>query len=339
MLDCGAFSAWRRGECIDLADYIEFVKRYEHILDSYVSLDVIPGSLGRAPGSLKRPRTLAEVKVSGAQSYANLQAMKAAGLSPIPTFHQGEEIVWLEKMLHDGEPYLGISPAKNMPWYVQQEWLDRIFAMCTDRAGNALVKIHGFGIASVDFLKRYPFFSCDTAGWATAAGWGKIYVPSYVNGSPNYLCRPTLVTVSEQSEKKPPKAKYNRDRQLLNLRPEEQTNVEHFITEAELTLAEVKRNPAARARALAFYYQQLFAALPENIRFLQPKSLSATEWKIWEQLMAARQPIKLSRPKLYFSTQNDQQCIRALAAAGARLHLLSFAYLRRPGVLQAYVNG
>jgi hypothetical protein len=341
MLDCGAFSAWRRGEVIDLPAYIEFVKSYEHLLDCYVALDVIPGSLGRAPGSLKRPRTLAEIKVSGAQSYANLQAMKEAGLRrAIPTFHQGEELCWLERMLRDGESYIGISPAKNMPWYIQQPWLDRIFAIVTDRAGNALVKIHGFGIASVDFLKRYPFFSCDTAGWCSAAAKGKIYAPSYANGSPSYLCRPTLVTISQESEQKPPKHKYNRDRQFTKLTPEAQTNVAHFIvTKAERTLAEVKRSPEARAQAFAAYYQALIAALPDNIRFAQPKSLHATEREVWEWLMAARQPIKLSRPKLYFSTQNDKQWIRALAAVGARDHLLSFAYLKeRPGVLASYLG-
>jgi len=342
MLDCGAFSAWRRGEVIDLPAYIEFVKRHQHLLDCYVALDVIPGSLGRAPGSLKRPRTLEEIKVSGAQSYANLQAMKAAGLRhAIPTFHQGEELCWLERMLRDGESYIGISPAKNMPWYIQQPWLDRIFAIVTDRAGNALVKIHGFGIASVDFLKRYPFFSVDRAGWCSAAAKGKIYAPSYANGSPNYLCRPTLVTISQESEQKPPKHKYNRDRQFTKLRPEDRTNTEHFIaSEAELTLAEVKRRSEARAQTMAAYYQGLIAALPDNIRFLQPRSLNASEREVWEWLIAARQPIKWSRPKLYFSTQNDKQWKRALAAVGARHHLLSYWHLKeRPGVLASYVNG
>jgi len=239
MLDCGAFSAWRRGEVIDLPAYIEFVKRHEHLLDCYVALDVIPGSLGRAPGSLKRPRTVAEVKVSGAQSYANLQAMKNAGLrQAIPTFHQGEELCWLERMLRDGESYIGLSPAKNMSWDIQQPWLDRIFAILTDRAGNPLVKTHGFGIASVDFLKRYP------------------------------------------------------------------------------------RRGGARRPAL------------------QPRSLNASEREVWEWLIAARQPIKWSRPKLYFSTQNDKQWKRALAAVGARHHLLSYWHLKeRPGVLASYVNG
>ena len=337
MLDCGAFSAWRRGEVIDLPKYIAYVKSHQDLLDCYVALDVIPGSLGRAPGSRKRPRTLAEVKVSGAESYANLQAMKAEGLSPIPTFHQGEELVWLAKMLRDGEPYIGISPAKNMPWYVQQEWLDRMFAILTDRAGNALVKTHGFGIASVDFLKRYPFFSCDTAGWCTAAGKGKIYAPSYANGLPTYLCRPTLVTISEESEHKPPKHKYNRDRQLAQLTPEDQTNVAHFVATAGLTLAEVKRSSAARARVLAFYYQQAIATLPDHIRFLPPKSLNASEWKIAAELMAAHQPIKLSRPKLYFATNYDRHICDLLLKAEARHHLLSYCGLKnRPDALAAY---
>jgi hypothetical protein len=149
------------------------------------------------------------------------------------------------------------------------------------------------------------------------------------------------VTISQESEHKPPKHKYNRDRQFTKLAPEDRTNTEHFIaSEAELSLATVKRSPEARAQAIAAYYQGVIAALPANIRFLQPRSLNATEREVREWLMAARRPIKLSRPKLYFSTQNDKQWIRVLAAVGARHHLLSYWHLKeRPGVLASYVNG
>src|SRR5262249_54072467 len=187
----------------------------------------------------------------------------------------------------------------------------------------------------------YPFFSVDTAGWCTAAGKGKIYAPSYANGSPSYLCRPTLVTISEESEHQPPKHKYNRDRQFTKLTPEDRANVGHFIvSEAERTLARVKQSPEERAGTLAAYYQRLIAALPDPIRFVQPRSLNASEREVWEWLMAARQPIEWSRPKLYFSTRNDKQWIRALDAVGARHHLLSYWHLKdRPGVLERYVNG
>jgi hypothetical protein len=50
--------------------------------------------------------------------------MKDAGLKPLPVFHHGEHFSWLERMLADGESYIGISTAKNLPDLVQRRWLD-----------------------------------------------------------------------------------------------------------------------------------------------------------------------------------------------------------------------
>src|SRR5580692_1929900 len=83
MLDSGAFSAWKRGISINLAEYIAYIKKHEHLLASYVCLDQIPGKPGVK-------RTQAEVDDAAAQSYKNQQTMKKAGLTPIPVFHQGE---------------------------------------------------------------------------------------------------------------------------------------------------------------------------------------------------------------------------------------------------------
>src|SRR5260221_8934511 len=106
MLDSGAFSAWNRGEEINIKEYIAYVKRNQHLLHSHVNLDVIPGVHGQR-------RATDDVESSAKQSYDNLQIMKAAELRPIPVFHHGESLTWLERLLKDGEPYIGLSASKD----------------------------------------------------------------------------------------------------------------------------------------------------------------------------------------------------------------------------------
>jgi hypothetical protein len=332
MLDSGAYTAWRDGKSIDVNDYIKFIKCCEPFLHSYVNLDVIPARPGGA-------RTIEETKASAAKSYANLQTMKDAGLRPLPVFHQGEEVGWLEKMLQDGEEYIGLATAKNMPWHVQQQWLDVIFAAITDRAGYPLVKIHGFGIARVDWLKRFPFFSVDSAGWLQAAAYGKLYVPRYsAAGLPNFLCEPHMVTVSGRFQK----SKYSQARQLNGtyFRPEEKQSFAHFIEhEAQLTVGEVKDSAASRAKALAIYYQRVIAELPTDIRFLQPRSMRPNERRVWEWLMASRPPFR-PLPRFFFVTGFGRTECQILLEAGATDHLLSFWELRkRPEVIEPYASG
>ena len=44
MLDSGAFSSWALGGRIKIDDYIDYIRRNEHLLHRDINLDVIPGS-------------------------------------------------------------------------------------------------------------------------------------------------------------------------------------------------------------------------------------------------------------------------------------------------------
>jgi hypothetical protein len=333
MLDSGAFTAWGKNQTIDVNDYIRYVKRCQPFLDSYVNLDVIPGSIGW-------PRTVEAVEASAAQSYRNLQVMKDAGLKPLPVFHQGEDFRWLERMLKEGETYIGISTSKNQPNAVQREWLDIIFAAVTDQAGRPLVRVHGFGAGHVDLLRRYPFYSVDTAGWSKAAAFGKIYAPPYRDGAPDFLGTPELVTMSGRFQE----SRYSQSRHLSNPQrygAQAVADICHFIERgARLSVSDVRSDPAARGRLLAIYYLGVRDALPADLRFQQPRSLRPDELRVGE-LLSSRPPLKLPPLKLFFATAYDRVLCDVLLGAGATHHLLSFWELKkRPEVLEYYVmNG
>ena len=86
----------------------------------YVNLDSIPAK-----------KTLEAREAAARQSYKNQQVMKEAGLHPIPVFHQGENWLWLEKMLKDGEtPGAGAS-AQSLSEYA------RLYQITPERIARA----------------------------------------------------------------------------------------------------------------------------------------------------------------------------------------------------------
>jgi hypothetical protein len=241
MLDSGSYTACGKNATIDLDAYIAFIEANKQWLWQYVNLDVIPS----------RPHTPAQLEASAKQSYDNLQFMKDAGLSPIPVFHQGEAFSWLEKLLADREPYIGISTDKNLFPKAQRKFLDQAFEMLIDKQGQPIVKTHGFGITSVDHMLRYPFTSVDSTTWAMAAGFGKIFVP-YVNqdGGYDYARSPLEVIMSGRKQRS------TEVKPFATLRPSLQEHVKGYLAEIGISIPQARYDGQARRRALLHYFTE-----------------------------------------------------------------------------------
>lgn len=144
-IDSGAFTAWSKGKTIIIDDYISFINKYEKHIQIYANLD-----------DIKNPEV----------SLQNQKIMEKAGLSPLPCFHYGENIKYLKKYLND-YPYIalgGMVTDTKKKGLIQ--WLNDIFAnyVC-DKNGISKIKIHGFGIGSLDLMRRYPWYSVDSSTW------------------------------------------------------------------------------------------------------------------------------------------------------------------------------
>lgn len=179
-LDSGAFSAWSQDKEIDITDYIDFIKDNEEFIEIYANLDVI----GDAGGTWK-----------------NQMTMQKAGLNPVPVFHYGEDEKWLQRYLRKGYEYIalgGMVPISNEPLKM---WLDRIFKryLCDDE-GMPTIKVHGFGLTSVELMLRYPWWSVDSTSWVITGRMGSVYVPYYrVATGWQYKMTPMKIAVSNRS--------------------------------------------------------------------------------------------------------------------------------------------
>jgi len=330
MLDSGAYSAWNQGAEINIKDYVGFLKRNLDFLWSYVVLDVLP----EGKESMRTP----EANERGAKkSYKNLQIMKDAGLSSIPVFHQGERFNWLEQLLKDEEPYIGISTRKDL-WSKaskQREWLDQVFSIIADAKGRPIVKTHGFGITSVHNLSRYPWFTTDSTTWSMSAGYGTVYCPVKTHQGFDYSRPPILVTMSqrERTKEASPKWRNSRRGHFISHGPHVQGFVREFIEDVVgVSMEEVRDDSEARRRANLVYFKNYAETVPlpsfkarrSNVQCPDPSRL-----RLWTHL------------KIMFATSiKNKSWGHLMNDVDARTRLISYYELRKSPdeLLRKYVT-
>jgi hypothetical protein len=174
-LDSGAFSVWNKGKTIDLDSYIAFCKKYEKDLSAIASLDVIPGEPHKRV-------TIVQANEAAGQGFLNYEKMLSAGINQeklIHTYHQGDPDIWLEKLVKEGGPYIGISPANDKTTDQKMKWLDQsCMPLIRDSTGKAKVKFHGFAVTAPNLIFKYPWHSVDSSSWRLCGGgFGIIFVP------------------------------------------------------------------------------------------------------------------------------------------------------------------
>lgn len=185
IMDSGAFSAWSKGEVVDLDKYIEFCLKHIDRITYVVNLDVIPAKPGQKSISQE------EIERSASLGWRNAQKMLRAGIPKhklIHVFHQNENFRWLERMVDEFE-YIGLSPANDRTTAEKMVWLDQCMPYVTDETGKPIIKFHGFAVTAWSLMMRYPWFSVDSASWCQQSGRGVIYIPSKTESGYDYSKR------------------------------------------------------------------------------------------------------------------------------------------------------
>lgn len=167
IVDSGAFTAWSKGESIDLQAYGEFclellekVKgKIHHVY--VINLDVIPGEMGKNP-------TADQIHSSAEKGFENLEKLEKIGLKPIHIFHQFEDFKWLD-VLAARQPYIGISPSNACSVKERHNWLRHVFYHMKDK----LVRTHGFGVTAKKLMEDFPWYSVDSSSWAAVDIYGR----------------------------------------------------------------------------------------------------------------------------------------------------------------------
>lgn len=146
-LDSGAFSAYNLKREIDIDDYIDFIKKNK--FEVYAALDVI-----------YNPQRTKE----------NLEYMLKKDLNPIPVFHYKSSLENLESISKKFN-YIALGGLVPLATHRRElsNWLNYCFKFLYPKIKQGL-KVHGFGISSMELLKKFPFYSVDSTSWK----WGGI---------------------------------------------------------------------------------------------------------------------------------------------------------------------
>lgn len=187
--------------------YALFIKEHQHLLDVYVSVDII-----------FRPDLSWRV-----QKY--MEDMHK--LKPLPVYHHGEDFKWL-KLYIDNYDYVGIGglgqDVTKSAW--MQATGDPAFDLMCDAKGMPRVKAHGFAMTSPDIVMSYPWYSIDSTSWVLYGKYGIVLVPKVRNGSRDFGSPPIAVKVSSRS----PSLK-EREQHLENLSPMNRKRLIEYFAE------------------------------------------------------------------------------------------------------------
>lgn len=158
-LDSGAFSAYTLNAVLTVKEYCDYIHRNKELIrveDGILLASVLDG--------IGDPLA----------TWRNQHEMELRGVRPLPCFHAGEDEKFLEHYIKNYE-YITLGGMVGGSTKQLTEWLDHVWGnYLTDGAGRAKLKVHGFGITSVDIMERYPWHSVDSSAWIQAASFGEI---------------------------------------------------------------------------------------------------------------------------------------------------------------------
>jgi hypothetical protein len=174
------------------------------------------------------------------QTYRNQLYMESQGAKPLPCFHFGEDIRYLEYYVANYE-YITIGGLVRKSKVDQQLWLDRIWPVMVDGSGRPKLKVHGFGMTSPSLMARYPWYSCDSSSWIQAASFGSIFTSEH-----------GPIAVSKDSP-----SKHEAGRHLTTLTDIERASVEAMLERKGFSLERLESIYESRAVYNVMAYQEL----------------------------------------------------------------------------------
>jgi hypothetical protein len=168
-LDSGAFSAFTLGVELSVDEYCNYIKKNEDIIrkeDGILMASVLDG-IGDA-----------------LKTYRNQLEMEARGVKPLPCFHFGEDMRYLDYYVENYE-YITLGGMVGATTEQLSLWLSKVWeSKLIDGAGRAKLKVHGFGITSVPLMEDFDWYSCDSSSWIQSAAFGTVIMPGASRSKP-----------------------------------------------------------------------------------------------------------------------------------------------------------
>lgn len=157
-LDSGAFSMFTQKIQVNLGEFADYIKLNKDIIHIASNLDEI----GRGKEQ---------------QTWNNQKALEKMGVKIQPVHHARDADQWLLKYMAEGYDYIFLGGMVPETTKYLAGWLDHIWSKyLTKKDGSAKIKVHGFGLTTLELIKRYPWYSVDSTSWVITGRFGAIYL-------------------------------------------------------------------------------------------------------------------------------------------------------------------
>ena len=143
LLDSGAYTAFSKGKNISLIDYMRYIDENAPYIGRYITLDVI--------GNPRITRKFYEI-------------MKMENYNPVPVYHYGDDIKYLQRYVDSGETYIALG--KTVPITDKSKvaaWVNEL----TDQFPT--IKFHLLGSSSRKVTAGTNLYSVDSSTWIMQA--------------------------------------------------------------------------------------------------------------------------------------------------------------------------
>lgn len=159
-MDSGAFSMYTLGIDVDLDVYGQYLANASDYIEIASNVDAIGAGKER-------------------ESYDNQKYLESMRL-PVrvcPVHHARDADSWLVKYLDEGYDYIFLGGMVPESTGYLIDWLDHIFDKYLALPdGTARIKVHGFGLTTLELMERYPWYSIDSTSWVQKGMFGAIFI-------------------------------------------------------------------------------------------------------------------------------------------------------------------
>jgi len=244
MLDSGAFTAWTKGEEIEVE---ELIRTYGTVLDKWghlatkcwlINLDKIPGSPGRTAG----PEEMDEAIRISDVNYERL--VKEFGDVVLPVFHQGESSARLAEVAAMGD-YINVSPRNDMGERLRVKWAKEVHSKLPPG-----VRTHGLAATGLPMMQDVPWHSVDSASWIMVASYGHVWWPGTMQ----------LVSCSDDSP-----TRYEAGKHYTTMAEPQQKAFEAFAEKYGMTMDELRSDFTHRMIWNRLVQSEIYRDIPAEV--------------------------------------------------------------------------